>query len=70
MWYLLQGAVMFAVLASNIHFHWTPNGYLAALIAVAAAWAVTRALGFVLSVARWPFAGHYGPIPFQREPRS
>jgi hypothetical protein len=52
MWYLLQGVVMFSVLASNIHFNWTPNGYLAALIAVGAAWAVTQALGFVLSAVR------------------
>jgi len=36
MWYFLQGVVMFGVLASNIHFHWTPNHYLAALIAAAA----------------------------------
>ena len=33
MWYFLQGVVMFAVLASNIHFHWTPNHYLAAQMA-------------------------------------
>jgi hypothetical protein len=52
MWYVLQCLVMFAVLASNIYFHWTPNGYLAALIAVGTAWAVTWALGFVLSAAR------------------
>jgi hypothetical protein len=52
MWYFLQAIVMFAVMASNIHFHWTPNGYLAALIAATATWAVMWALDFVLSVAR------------------
>jgi hypothetical protein len=44
MWYFLQSLVMFAVLASNVHYQWTPNGYLAALIAMTTAWAVTRAL--------------------------
>jgi len=24
MWLLLQGLIMFAVVASNIHWHWTP----------------------------------------------
>jgi hypothetical protein len=28
MWFLLQGFITFAVVASNIHWHW-PNGYLA-----------------------------------------
>jgi hypothetical protein len=32
MWYLLQGLIVFAVMASNIHWQWTPNGYLAAVI--------------------------------------
>jgi hypothetical protein len=31
-WYLLQGLIVFAVVASNIHWHWTPNGYLASAI--------------------------------------
>jgi hypothetical protein len=34
MWLLLQSAVIFAVMASNIHWRWTPNGYLAALIGI------------------------------------
>ena len=33
MWYLIQGLIVFAVLASNVHWHWTPNSYLASLIA-------------------------------------
>jgi hypothetical protein len=28
MWSLFQLLVMFTDLASNIHWHWTPNGYL------------------------------------------
>jgi hypothetical protein len=31
MWLLLQSLMMFAVVASNIHWHWTPNGYLAGI---------------------------------------
>ncbi len=34
---LLQMIVVFAVIASNIHWHWTPNTYLAAVIGVFAA---------------------------------
>ena len=30
MWYLFQSLIIFAVMASNIHWQWTPNGYLAA----------------------------------------
>jgi hypothetical protein len=32
MWFLFQSTIIFAVMASNIHWHWTPNGYLAGLI--------------------------------------
>jgi len=31
-WYLFQGLIVFAVMASNIQWHWTPNGYLAGAI--------------------------------------
>jgi hypothetical protein len=31
-WYLFQGLIVFAVIASNIHWQWTPNGYLASAI--------------------------------------
>jgi hypothetical protein len=42
MWFLLQSSIMFAVMASNIHWNWTPNGYLAGLIGVALAYGATR----------------------------
>jgi hypothetical protein len=29
MWLLFQSTIIFAVVASNIKWHWTPNGYLA-----------------------------------------
>ena len=43
MYFLLQASIIFAVCASNIHWHWTPNGYLAstlgaALLATGAQW--------------------------------
>jgi hypothetical protein len=31
MYFLLQSSIIFAVVASNIRWHWTPNGYLARL---------------------------------------
>jgi hypothetical protein len=41
--YLLQSLIIFAVLASNIQYHWTPNGYLASLLAGIAAYLATAA---------------------------
>jgi hypothetical protein len=29
MWHLFQGLIIFAVAATNIHRHWTPNGDIA-----------------------------------------
>jgi len=43
-WLLLQGLIMFAVMASNIHWHWTPNGYLAGILGWIAALLVTVGL--------------------------
>ncbi|MGY4160482.1 hypothetical protein ACVINW_006324 [Bradyrhizobium sp. USDA 4461] len=42
MWHLFQSLVIFAVLASNVHWHWTPNGYLAGMIGVGLAWLLTQ----------------------------
>jgi hypothetical protein len=44
MWFIFQSLIIFAVVASNIHWHWTPNGYLAGLIGVGLAWGLTRLL--------------------------
>ncbi len=44
MWFLFQSAIIFAVMASNIHWHWTPNGYLASAIGIGLAWLLTRLL--------------------------
>ena len=44
MWFLLQGSIIFAVVASNIHWKWTPNGYLAGLIGAVLAYGITALL--------------------------
>jgi len=44
MWFLLQGTIIFLVMASNIHWQWTPNTYLARAIGVGLAWLVTAAI--------------------------
>ncbi|MCW2130199.1 uncharacterized membrane protein YgaE (UPF0421/DUF939 family) [Bradyrhizobium elkanii] len=41
MWHLFQSLVIFAVVASNIAYHWTPNGFLAATIGAGLAWLLT-----------------------------
>jgi hypothetical protein len=33
-----QALIVFAVIASNIHWHWTPNPYLASELGVLLAW--------------------------------
>lgn len=48
MWFLLQGSIVFAVMASNIYWAWTPNGYLASLIGVGLAFAVTMTVSQLL----------------------
>ena len=49
MW-LLQALVAFAVLASNVHWQWTPNSYLAGIIAALAVWLLTI---FPFQLRRW-----------------
>jgi hypothetical protein len=40
MWYAFQSLIMFAVISSNIHWHWSRNMYVAAFAAyIAAGWA-------------------------------
>jgi hypothetical protein len=52
-WFILQSSIIFAVIASNIHFHWTPNGYLAGLIGVVLAYGLT----LLLSARPWKRPG-------------
>ena len=35
MWFVFQGLIVFAIVASNIHYQFTPNGYLASAIGAA-----------------------------------
>jgi hypothetical protein len=49
MWWLIQSPIIFAVIALNIHYHWTPNGYLAGLIPAGAAYGVTILLSYLIA---------------------
>lgn len=49
MWKLLQISVVVAVVFSNIHWQWTPNGYVAALLGTVAAFLVTAALSGIIA---------------------
>ncbi len=55
MWHLLQGSIMFAVMASNIRWHWTPNPYLAGALSFLAAWLLTKLVRWM-----WPRSASYG----------
>ena len=41
MWLLLQSLIVFAIVGSNIQWHWTPNHYLPSLIGFGIAFVVT-----------------------------
>jgi hypothetical protein len=42
MWFIFQGSIIFPVVASNIRWHRTPNGYLPAILGAGLAWLLTR----------------------------
>ena len=42
MWYLLQCLIIFAVIASNIAWQWTPNIYIPSLLGVGLAYGLTK----------------------------
>jgi hypothetical protein len=52
MWFLLQSAIIFAVVASNLHWHWTENGYLAGLIGAVLAYGVAVLLSYITSLLK------------------
>lgn len=52
-WRLLQATVFIAVAFSNIHWQWTPNGYLAAATGIVAAMGATTALSKMIDLWRW-----------------
>ena len=43
-WFVFQSLIVFAVMASNVHWQWTSNGYLAGLIGIVLAYGVTVGL--------------------------
>ena len=49
MYFLLQASIIFAVMASNIHWHWTPNGYVASILGGIAALLATVAVNGLLA---------------------
>jgi hypothetical protein len=52
MWFLFQASIIFAVVASNIHWEWTPNKYLAGMIGAGLAFAATAAINQLLLWSR------------------
>ena len=52
MWRLLQAVVFTLVLFGNIYWEWTPNGLLASLLGVAAAFLVTVTLSGLFDLFR------------------
>jgi hypothetical protein len=52
MWIGFQLAIIFAVIASNIHWQWTPNGYVAGLSGLVTAFLATVALSTILKLWR------------------
>jgi hypothetical protein len=49
---LFQGVIIFAVVSSNIHWNWTPNGYLASLIGIGAAFVATISINGATGLLR------------------
>jgi len=47
MWLIFQSGIMFAVIASNIHWKWTPNPYIPALAGIGCAFVLTRLIHWV-----------------------
>lgn len=52
MWFLFQSLIVFAVVASNIHWQWTPNAYLAGVLGFIAALLATVGLTNLFAWAR------------------
>ena len=52
MWLIFQSLIIFAVVASNIHWQWTPNGYLASLLGFLLALLLTVGLGSLADAFR------------------
>lgn len=55
LWKLLQFVIIVAIAGSNGQYHWTPNGFVAGLVAVFAAFAVTALLSELFRLLAWLF---------------
>jgi hypothetical protein len=53
MWYLLQSLIIFVVMASNIHWQWTPNGYIPALLGIELAYLATLLVQHIMFKDFW-----------------
>ena len=51
-WHLFQGSIIFAVVASNIHWEWTPNRYIPAILGLGLAFLLTVGLSRLRQVLR------------------
>jgi hypothetical protein len=52
MWFLFQGLIVFAVSASNVSYHWTPNSYIVGLAGMGLAWSLTWFISSLMVDAR------------------
>jgi hypothetical protein len=52
MWFAFQGLIVFAVVASNIHWNWTENGYLASVLGFLLALLLTVGLSRLIEIVR------------------
>jgi hypothetical protein len=53
LWKLLQISIFTAVLMSNVHYQWTPNGYVAGVVAFFCAFGTTVLLGDLFRFIGW-----------------
>lgn len=66
---LFQTLIFVAVLFSNIHWQWTPNGYVASLIGFGVKFFVTYALVLLKEALQWLFGrGKCRAAPARRPP--
>lgn len=53
LWKLFQFVVIVAVAGSNGQYHWTPNGYVAGIVAVFTAFALTALISELFRLLSW-----------------
>ena len=70
MWFLIQSSIIFAVVASNIRWHWTPNGYVAGLIGVGLAYVMTHLLASLLKLGQVAAFSFDSPRGFSESRRA